>query len=228
MNFVKLLKRGHWVLISVFLLLLAIQFFHTQQFLSRSNNADAIVMSVAEQSLYKTATLRFKTENQTVLENTIPVVATSLKAGDKLAVRYNPIIPAQVRRASFFETWLPSLLVVALTIVTVLSFTLVCVTSNWCKNRAKRLMRDGNHIYTQYKRIEADIKAEKNGKYPYRIISTWIDPKTKKQHEFKSQHLWKNPQEYIMDQTIKVMIDVKKKKKYLMDISFLPDNILKN
>jgi len=228
MNFVKLLKRSHWVFITIFVLLLAIQFFHTQHFLSRSTNTNATVISVAEQSPFKSVTLRYVTDNQTVLENTIPLISTDVKTGDQLAVRYNRIIPVQVRVENFIETWSASLLYAALTVISVLSFALVCVTSNWCIKRAKKLQRDGNHIYTQYKSIEADIKAEKNGKYPYRIISTWFDPKTKKQYEFKSQHLWNNPQDYIMDQTIKVMIDIKNKRKYLMDLSFLPDNILKN
>jgi len=227
MNFVKLLKHSHWVFIAIFLLLLAIQFFHTQHFLSRSTNTNATVINVAQQSAFKSVTLMYVTEHQTVLESTIPVVATEVKAGNQLPVRYNRIIPVQVRIASFTETWSTSLIYAALSVISALSFVIICLVSSWYKNRAKKLIRDGNHIYTQYKSIEADIKAEKNGKYPYRIISSWFDPKTKKQYEFKSQHLWDNPQDYIMDQTIKVMIDIKNKKKYLMDLSFLPDKILR-
>lgn len=227
MNFVKLLKRSHLAFIAIFLLLLSTQFFHTQHFLSRSTNTSATVIKVAQQSVFKTVTLRYVTQHQTVLESTIPVAVTAIKAGDQLQVLYNRIIPVQVRVDSFIETWSASLMYAALSVITVLSFSLIHLASNWFKNRAKKLLREGDHIYTQYKSIEADIKAEKNGKYPYRIISSWFDPKTKKQYEFKSQQLWENPQDYIMDQTIKVMIDRKNKKKYLMDLSFLPDNILR-
>jgi len=228
MTFLKLLKRSLWFIIAGSLLLLATEFFHTQHFLSRSNNTEAMVMKVTEQALFKAVTLRLVTEHQTVLESTISLMLTETQAGEKIPVRYNRLIPAQVRPQSFIETWSGAIQCGIVLIVTGVCFMLLTIFSNWRLNKDKKLKQEGDHIYTQFKNIEADIKAEKDGKYPYRIISTWFDPKTKKQYEFKSRHLWSNPNDYIMDQTIKVLIDIKNKKKYLMDLSFLPDNILKN
>lgn len=224
MSIINLIRKGLWAILIVLFILLATDSYYTRHFLSHSLPANAMVMSVGDTAVMSDSVVRITTEYQTVLDVMVKTVKP-VQPGQTLPVLYNRLIPAQLKVSYLYEIWFKSLLYLLLIVLVATSIFLFRTCCNWKSNKLKKLRREGNHIYTQFESVEAVVKVLKDGKHPYQIVSTWVDHKSKKKHTFKSQYLWKNPIDYIMDQTITVMIDDKNKKKYLMDLSFLPDNI---
>lgn len=224
MSMITLVRRSLWVSILIFILLLMTQVIHTQHFLSHSLISEGRVVDVSETALLKQATLRFKTRYHTVLDVSTQVIHP-VKQGDTLPVLYNRIIPAELKIDAFFEIWFDTIVYASLVVLLFITLGVFNTCCNWRKNKVKKLKHGGDMIYSQFESVEAVLEKEKNGKHPYRIISSWYDQKTKKTHYFKSEFIWFNPVDYIMDQSISVTIDKKNKNKYLMDLSFLPDNM---
>lgn len=218
-------RRSLWALISISILLSIIQLLHIQHFLAVSTKTEALVMKMTSSLPGKEATVRFITGNETVLDTEV-MTLDNVAVGERLQILYNPVIPAQARIDSFFDIWFDILIYVMIFITSFLLLFLIHYISSWRERRLKKLRSTGHRILTQFKKVEAVLKAEKDGRCPFRIVSTWRDPKSKKTYEFRSQYIWNNPTDYIMDQTIQVVFDVKNKRKYMMDLSFLPENIL--
>lgn len=211
-----------------FLILLFVRFYlmtlYNWQFIEQSSVAKAKVMSVVKKNLAYKTTIRFITEHNTMLEVDLDLL-TEHQSGQIITIRYNPIIPAQLTRDTFLETWFSSLLTAGLFLLLAIILYVMSVCLCWKKNKDKKLRRGGNHIYTQFDAVEAVFKVKKAGKHPYQIISSWHDGAANKTYYFKSKYIWQNPIEYIIDQTITVIIDNKNKKKYVMDLNFLPEGI---
>lgn len=224
MKIIKYTRRSLWALISVSVLLALVQFFHIQHFLTVSTKTEALVMKMSNSLPGTKATIRFVTDNQTVLDTEV-MTLDQLAVGKKLQILYNPVIPAQARVDDFIDTWFDIIVYAAVFIFSFLILFLIQYLSSWRERRLRKLRMEGHRILTRFKKVEAVLKAEKDGKCPFRIVSTWRDPKSKKTYEFRSGYLWKNPEDYIMDQTIQIVLDVKNKRKYMMDLSFLPDNL---
>lgn len=224
MSIINLIRKGLWGVLVVLFILFATEAYYTRSFLSQSLTTEAMVISVNGTSLMSDSVVRITTRYQTVLDVTIKTVKP-VQTGQMLPVLYNQLIPAQLKVDYLYEIWFKSLLYLLLILVVAISIFLFRTCCNWKTNKLKKLRREGNHIYTQFESVEAVFKVLKDGKHPYQIVSSWVDNKSKKKHTFKSQYLWNNPIDYIMDQTITVMVNDKNKKKYLMDLSFLPDNI---
>ena len=55
------------------------------------------------------------------------------------------------------------------------------------------------------------------------IVSQWQNPATSKLHIFESDNIWFDPTDFIKTDKIKVWIDRKNPKKYMVDLSFLPE-----
>jgi len=224
MSIINLTRKGLWTVLVVLFILFSTESYYTRSFLSQSVSTNAMVMSVGGAGVMNDSVVRIITEHQTVLDVMVKTVKP-VQTGQSLPVLYNRIIPAQLKVNLLYEIWFKSLLYLLLIFLVAIALFVFRFCCNWNPNKIKKLRREGNHIYTQFESVEAVIKVLKNGKHPYQIVSSWVDNKSNKKHTFKSQYLWKNPIDYIMDQTITVMIDDKNKKKYLMDLSFLPDNI---
>jgi len=224
MSIVNLIRKGLWFVLVVLFIMFATESYYTRNFLSQSLPTNAMVISVGGAGVMSNSVVRITTEYQTVLDVTVKTVKP-VQLGQALPVLYNRIIPAQLKVDYQYEIWFKSLFYLLLILLVAIGIFLFRTCCNWKTNKLKKLRREGNHIYTQFESVKAVVKVLKDGKHPYQIVSTWVDHKSKKKHTFKSQYLWKNPVDYIMDQTITVMIDDKNKKKYLMDLSFLPDNI---
>lgn len=226
MYFWKITKHLLWSVTMFILLLAALKAYQTWQFIDKALVTKAVVVNRASQQQTRyTPVYQFKTRHATVIRftdtNTFlnPVVSTA----QPVEVIYNPVIPVEAYRHSVLSIWFQP---VATALLGFLLISLL-ISINYFVTRRKRnlrkLLRQGNHIFTKFSAVEANLSAQKNGKHAYQIISHWTDPKTNKRHEFKSENIWFNPLDYILDQTITVMIDNKNKNKYYMDTTFLPD-----
>ena len=193
----------------------------TFSFINRSVITQAEVVSVKKHLLFYKAVIRFGTENNTLIETGSRLLLKP-RIGESIEIRYQRMIPSITSKNVFYQLWFDLFqLLFVLMLLAVLIYALhIC--SCWKLKQNKKIKNAGNHIYTRFKQVESVLKVTKNGRHPYQIISEWKDSRTNKTYLFKSEYIWDNPIEYILDKTITVMIDSKNKKKYLMDLSFLP------
>lgn len=194
------------------------------EFINHSLVTSATVLSVEKKIIGYNVTVKFLTSNDTLI-TTKTSTLSKLVLNELVDVKYNPSMPSTITRDTILETWLGVFFILSAIIVIGIILFLINVFTSWKKKRAKKLRQEGNYIYTTFKTVEAVLKIEENGRHPYQIISSWYNQKNKKEYIFKSKYLWVNPTEYIIDQTISVLIDSKNIKKYVMDVSFLPETI---
>lgn len=193
-------------------------------FIEQSIVTDARIVSINKKSIGYTASVRFLTLHATPIETNIFSLAKPL-VGELVSVKYNPIIPVLLEKNSLLEIWFNVFITAGLILGIIFLLYIIKICSCWKRDRNKKIRQAGNHIYTKFKAVEAVLKVKKDGKHPYQIISSWHNRKDNKEYFFKSEYLWNNPVDYILDQTIVVLIDNKDVKKYVMDLSFLPENI---
>ena len=91
------------------------------------------------------------------------------------------------------------------------------------------LKENGKLIYANYLETVLNTSYRVNGKYPYNIICEWNNTLDSKKYLFKSKNIWINPESIIKEKDIKqfpVYIDNNNKKKYVIDIDILTENIV--
>ncbi len=91
------------------------------------------------------------------------------------------------------------------------------------------LKENGKVIYANYLETVLNTSYRVNGKYPYNIICEWNNTLDSKKYLFKSKNIWINPESIIKEKDIKqfpVYIDNNNKKKYVIDIDILTENIV--
>lgn len=97
------------------------------------------------------------------------------------------------------------------------------------KRVEKYLKQNGNVIYARYVETILNTSYSVNGMNPYNIICEWDNVEEGKKYIFKSKNIWINPENIIKEKNIEnlpVYIDLKNKKKYLVDIESLTENIV--
>jgi hypothetical protein len=104
-----------------------------------------------------------------------------------------------------------------------LGIVLLLMISILPQRRKKYLLKRGQKIITDFMGIEINGSLAVNGRHPYTLSSQWLDPNTNKIYIFKSENIWFNPENYITNKKIEVLIDPKNYDKYYMNISFLPE-----
>jgi len=222
MNFKALIIKLLWLSMIAFAFVSVVNGLHVRSFLEQPVATTAVVTNKTNAILLEEITFRFTSELYTVIDAKT-LTAESFNVGESASILYNKIIPAQIYIDSFIGLWFWPLTFLIISIVIAGLIFLLNYIFNWRDNKKKNILRHGTHIYTKFKIVEAIIKVKKEGKHPYQIISSWYDKNSKKTYLFKSEYLWTNPSDYIMEETITVKIDSKNKKKYIMDLSFLPE-----
>lgn len=97
------------------------------------------------------------------------------------------------------------------------------------RKQEKRLKENGKLIYANYIETILNTSYRANGKCPYNIICEWNNTLDNKKYIFKSKNIWINPEHIIEEKNIKqfpVYIDNNNKKKYVIDIDNLTENIV--
>ena len=88
--------------------------------------------------------------------------------------------------------------------------------------KKKWLLENGKRISSEFQKIETNTSFKVNGRHPYIIVSQWHDVETQTIHIFESENIWYNPEKFVNNKTIDVLVDSKNYKRYYMDINFLP------
>jgi len=85
------------------------------------------------------------------------------------------------------------------------------------------LMENGQAVEAMLIGVERDYSLKVNGVSPFVIQGQWLDRTADKMYTFNSENIWYDPSEYVQGQTLWVLIDPAKPKRYYMDVSFLPE-----
>lgn len=94
---------------------------------------------------------------------------------------------------------------------------------------AKKLKINGTVVYATYTETVYNSSYHVNGKSPYNIICVWDNPADGNKYIFKSDNIWVNPENIIMEkniQTIPVYIDPNNLKKYYVDVDSILNNVV--
>ena len=93
----------------------------------------------------------------------------------------------------------------------------------------KKIKENGELIYANYVETVLNTTYTVNRKHPYNIICEWNNSLDGKKYIFKSKNIWINPENIIKEKNIKqfpVYIDNNNKKKYIIDVDILTENII--
>ena len=218
------------------LLLLAVGMFgvnSTRQWLEEVITAQGVVIRHSTYpsdgtTMYRPV-IRFTDQNghEVTFQSNASSSSPHYQTGDPVTVLYAADSPQQARINSFFSLWGMVLIVGGIGLVfTVLSGGFWGYYLRRTR-REKWLRQHGRRIATTFKEVIVDSGTQVRGRYPYRIVSQWQSPRSRKVYVFVSADLWFDPTDYLGPEHsgrdgIWVFIKPEDPHQYVMDISFLP------
>jgi Protein of unknown function (DUF3592) len=146
----------------------------------------------------------------------------SYDIGEKVEVLYTESNPQDAQINGVFSLYLGTIILSFIGgIFFLIGGGMILAGSLQNKTRAY-LQTNGRPVQAKFQGVSLNESLSVNGRHPYVIIGQWLNPATNELHEFESDNIWFDPQEFIKSDTITVLIDPNNAKKYWMDISFLP------
>lgn len=94
------------------------------------------------------------------------------------------------------------------------------------KKLEKFLRENGEVVYANYIETVLNTKYRVNGRYPYNIVCDWNNPRDGKKYIFKSNNIWVNPENIILERDIKIFpvyINLENAKQYFVDVECLTE-----
>lgn len=144
------------------------------------------------------------------------------RRGEKVTILYDPRNPYDASIGSFFQLWFGTIILLGLGVV----FTFVGILGlifTISGNRSREwLLQNGTAVAAIFQKIESPPVISNDRYAQYYIIAQWQNPVDNQIYIFKSNPVFFNPQQYIANQPMRVLIDPKNPKKYYVDLSFLP------
>ena len=164
--------------------------------------------------------VQFRTlENQVInFTSSVGSNPASYQVGETVEVNYNPTNPTSAKINDFTSNWL-TVLILGL-MGALFSFLGAILPLN--SRKKKWLLKNGKRISSEFQKVEINTSFSVNGSHPYMIVSQWHDTETRTMYIFKSENIWYNPEKFVNNKTIDVLVDSKNYKRYYMDINFLP------
>jgi hypothetical protein len=84
------------------------------------------------------------------------------------------------------------------------------------------LRRRGLRVRGRLVRVEQDATLEVNGKHPWRIVCTWRDPRTGREHVLRSDRIWADPRPSLRGRTeLTWFVDPSDPRRHAVDLEFL-------
>jgi len=142
---------------------------------------------------------------------------------EEVDVIYNPEFPNKAKIKSFFSLW------GGVTILGILGLVFFAIGGSIIAYNIKKknlliyLKQNGIKIASDFQNVNINTSLDVNGKNPFVIVSQWLNPETSELHVFTSDNIWFDPTDFIKSDKINVFIDPKNPKRYLVDLSFLPN-----
>ena len=205
----------------------------TSNFLEKAITAKGTVVDLRESrssssssnSITYAPVVKF-TDNQgkeTEFTNSSSSNPPSYDVGEIVEVLYEQEKPQSAKINGFFSLWLGTLILGGLGSIFA-SIGLGFFVYDIRKNKKEANLRlNGSRIETDFQSVDINTSFAVNGKNPFVIVSQWQNPATSKLHIFESDNIWFDPTDFIKTDKIKVWIDRKNPKKYMVDLSFLPE-----
>lgn len=147
----------------------------------------------------------------------------SYSVGQKVEVLYRPTNPRDARINDFFSLW------GAATVLGGMGFIFAGVGGGTmvglllARRGENELRQKGVAIYTEFQQVALNTTLTVNGRHPFQIFTQWQDRTTGKVHSFRSRNLWFDPSPFLPEGKITVYLREGNPKRYVMDVSFLPD-----
>ena len=143
------------------------------------------------------------------------------EVGERVQVLYDPADPNHATTATFFGQHVGSFVFGLLAaIFGGIGFIWLYVVRRNAE-RDEELRRTGKRLDVKVVEVERRLNMQVNGRNPWRIVAQWQDPGTQVVHVFRSANIWFDPAEWVKE-TVPVFMDRNDPKRYVMDISFLP------
>jgi hypothetical protein len=215
-------------------------FEETARFVARSRIATGTVMdlsltrSISRQGTPNTIyypVVQFRTEGGSVIEfrSNLGSNPPSHRKGENVPVRYDPADPQEARidtpASIWFVTWILGGLGGVFTSIPLALFAIR-------RQRARReieLRETGALVTTQLQSVVQNRNYRMGyrmaRRYPYLILTQWTNPTDGRVYTFKSKNIPYDPTAFLQGKGIPVRVDLADPKRYLMDTSFLPENI---
>ena len=146
----------------------------------------------------------------------------SHQLGERLDIYYLAANPQRAKIDDFIDLWFGT---VTLSILGGVFFLVGFIPNLYVKisaGNAKSLLENGIALETTYQSVEHNTSLKVNGRSPYKIVTHWQNPDTTQLHIFKSNNIWFDPSDYILQDKITVYVSPDNYKKYYLDTSFLP------
>ncbi|HPW66771.1 MAG TPA: DUF3592 domain-containing protein [Salinivirgaceae bacterium] len=207
----------------------------TSNFISSSEMTDGVITDVvvrtsedSDGNVTKSRypVIQFRDKNGEIIEFESSVSTSSaVKIGKSVKVRYLPDDPEDAIMADTFTDvwWAPMFLGIFGAI-----FTTIGVLVFWStirdSIREKKAMRYTKIVEAKIINVSRNTSVTVNGQHPYVIKAQWLNPDTNELHIFKSKNFWYDPSEFLKSK-IEIRMDALNKKKYWMDVSFLPKQV---
>lgn len=222
MNAITAVKYVFTLIGIVFLACAFFTYRDASDFLVRAEKTEGTVVSPGTRKYLPI--FSFTDQNGRLVKFCPSVTNPSIKytVGQKISVLYLPDNPRGAKCDRFDEIWGRTTFCIGFgSVFFLIGFGII--TFIFVNGRkGQYLMKHGDCIESKLQRVEINGSLSANGENPYRIVTKWRDPSTRKTHTFRSDNLWFDPTELINTDTIKVFIKRGNPKKYHVDTSFLP------
>ena len=94
--------------------------------------------------------------------------------------------------------------------------------------KIERIRRTGSTIVASYVGTREDKKITYNGKHPYKVMCSWVNPQNNVLYSFESENVWINPTPEIEGRhidTFRVFINPNNPYEYSVDIDNIKNNL---
>lgn len=142
--------------------------------------------------------------------------------GEEVRVLYNPSDPEGARLDSFLENWfLPVLFGGMGTLFA--GVAAGCGLIAWRRRQTRsRLIGSGIRVQARVNSIDRVFGFRRNGIRPWVIVAQWQHPETRNVYLFRSSPIWFDPQPFMRNQSVEVLVNMADPRQYHVDLEFLP------
>jgi hypothetical protein len=218
----------------------ALVYEQTARFVGRSRTATGTVMELSqERSSSREGTSRtvyypvvqFNTEGGAVIEfrSNFGSNPPSHRKGESVPVRYDPAEPQEARidtpASIWFATWILGGLGAVFTGIPLAFFAV----RRQRVRREEELRETGQVVSTQLQSVVQNrnyrMGYRMTRRRPYLILTQWVNPTDGLVYTFRSRNIPYDPTALVQGKEIHVRVDLANPKRYIMDTSFLPENM---
>ncbi|MEB3262961.1 MAG: DUF3592 domain-containing protein [Synechococcus sp.] len=147
----------------------------------------------------------------------------SYSVGQRVEVLYRPTNPRDARINDFFSLWGGATVLGGMGFIFAGVGVATMVGMVLGRRGEEQLRQNGVAIYTDFQQVALNTSLTVNGRHPFQIFTQWLDRTTGQVHGFRSRNLWFDPSPFIPEGKITVYLREGNPKRYVMDVSFLPN-----